>query len=131
MRTETSWLRPVQKSWATLTKQVQWNIKEGRTDEEVEAADTDSSFKDLLEREGRNGSVGGMDRQGFKFFFFLRWTIFKHVFTLMGLYITDGEKFLFQGKKKILAETKFFIGKKYGFQCPRGRVSLKQKNRWM
>lgn len=72
-----------------------------------------------------------MDRQGFKFFFFLRWTIFKHVFTLMGLYVTDGEKFLFQGKKKILAETKFFIGKRYGFQCPRGRVSLKQKNRWI
>ena len=70
VRTEISWLRPVQKSWATLTKQVQWNIKEGRTDEKVEAADTDSSFKDLLEREGRNGSVGGMDRQGFKFFSF-------------------------------------------------------------
>jgi len=47
----------------------------------------------------------------------------------MGIYITDGEKFLFQGKKKILAETKSFIGKEYGFQCPRGRVRLKQKSR--
>ena len=47
----------------------------------------------------------------------------------MEIYITDGEKFLFQGKKKILAETKSFIGKRYGFQCPRGRVSLKQKSR--
>ena len=110
-------------------EQVQCSIKEGRIDEKVEAADTDNSLKDLLKREGRNGSVGGMDRQGFKFFFFLRWTIFEYIFTLMGICITDGEKFLFQGKKKILAETKSFIGKEYGFQCPRGSVSLKQKSR--
>lgn len=86
-------------------KSVQWSIKEERIDEKVEAADKDNSFKDSLKREGRNGSVGGMNRQGFKLFSFkidnvqaCFYTGWEYKVSLMGRNSISG--------KKILAETK-------------------------